>query len=247
MNTNRYSLRRNALAVALCCRGCFFCRGTDLPFFPNMAVVLKVACRGPLGSLRGCWGFGRPQFPLLLEKQRAIAVPVVRHQGSQSIKSPPRSYVPETSLSKPPWPELSVIDPVEEAKQHQEVVLKVSSILAEGKYGRLFAVVHFASRQWKVTNEDLILIENHIDAECGDRIRLEKVLMVGGEDFTLIGRPLLGRNLVRVEATVIEKTESWPQVYMRFWKRHRYQRKKIIVQPQTVLRINTVEVASRLS
>ena len=116
-------------------------------------------------------------------------------------------------------------------------------MLAQGDLGRLFAVVHFASRQWKVTNEDLILIENHIEAECGDRIRMEKVarphtqihttepvtvgccgdslfellstqmgfvsteslihkvlscvsavqvLMVGGEDFTMIGRPLLG-------------------------------------------------------
>ncbi|MGH0138742.1 UNVERIFIED_CONTAM: hypothetical protein FKN15_017569 [Acipenser sinensis] len=107
-----------------------------------------------------------------------------------------------------------------------EVVQKVNSLVAAGQYGRLFAVVHFASRQWKVTNEDLILIENHIDAECGERIRMEKVLLVAGADFTLIGKPLLGRDLVRVEATVIEKTESWPKVHMRFWKRHRYQRKR---------------------
>lgn len=29
-----------------------------------------------------------------------------------------------------------------------------------------------------------------------------------------------------MEATVIEKTESWPKVNMRFWRRHNYQRKK---------------------
>uniref|UniRef100_A0A3Q3RBH6 Large ribosomal subunit protein bL21m n=1 Tax=Monopterus albus TaxID=43700 RepID=A0A3Q3RBH6_MONAL len=110
------------------------------------------------------------------------------------------------------------------------------------EFGRLFAVVHFAGRQWKVTDEDLILIENHIEAECGERIRIEKVLLVGAEDFTLIGRPLLGKELVRVEATVIEKTESWPKVHMRFWKRHRFQRKRIIIQPQTVLRINSIEL-----
>ncbi|KAI5101914.1 39S ribosomal protein L21, mitochondrial isoform X1 [Silurus meridionalis] len=54
------------------------------------------------------------------------------------------------------------------------VVEKVNSLLEKREYGRLFAVVHFASRQWKVTNEDLIQIENHIEAECGDRILLEK-------------------------------------------------------------------------
>ncbi|KAK1159872.1 39S ribosomal protein L21, mitochondrial-like [Acipenser oxyrinchus oxyrinchus] len=170
----------------------------------------------------------------------------VRHQSLQKSKLIP-GYVPETSLSRPPWPEVTLPNPSEVTKQHAEVVQKVNSLIAAGQYGRLFAVVHFASRQWKVTNEDLILIENHIDAECGERIRMEKVLLVAGADFTLIGKPLLGRDLVRVEATVIEKTESWPKVHMRFWKRHRYQRKRIIVQPQTVLRINSIEVAPSLS
>ncbi|XP_072516521.1 large ribosomal subunit protein bL21m [Salminus brasiliensis] len=158
----------------------------------------------------------------------------------------PSDYVPETSLSRPPWPELPLFDKEEEQKRHQAVVQKVNTLIKNGEYGRLFAVVHFASRQWKVTNEDLILIENHIEAECGDQIVLEKVLLVGGEDFTLIGKPLLSRDLVRVEATVIEKTESWPMVQMRFKKRHRFQKKRIIIQPQTVLRINTVEVSPRL-
>lgn len=52
---------------------------------------------------------------------------------------------------------------------------KVNELIARGRYGRLFAVVHFASHQWKVTAEDLILIENELDLECGERIRLEKV------------------------------------------------------------------------
>uniref|UniRef100_A0AAR2L440 Large ribosomal subunit protein bL21m n=1 Tax=Pygocentrus nattereri TaxID=42514 RepID=A0AAR2L440_PYGNA len=136
------------------------------------------------------------------------------------------SYVPETSLSRPPWSDLPLLNKEEEQRRHQVVVQKVNTLIESREYGRLFAVVHFASRQWKVTNEDLILIENHIEAECGDRIVLEKVLLVGGEDFTLIGKPLLSRDLVRVEATVIEKTESWPMVHMRFWKRHRFQKKR---------------------
>nr|XP_013795184.1 PREDICTED: 39S ribosomal protein L21, mitochondrial-like [Apteryx mantelli mantelli] len=120
-------------------------------------------------------------------------------------------------------------------------------MIATGQYGRLFAVVHFASKQWKVTSEDLIMMDNVLEAECGDRIRMEKVLLVGADDFTLIGRPLLGKDLVRVEATVIEKTESWPKINMRFWKRHNYQRKKIIRNPQAVLRINTIDIFPSLS
>ncbi|XP_016391211.1 large ribosomal subunit protein bL21m [Sinocyclocheilus rhinocerous] len=166
-------------------------------------------------------------------------------QSSSSIIYP-ASNVPQTSLSRPPWPELPAFDPEEEERRHQAIVQKVNGLIEKGECGRLFAVVHFASRQWKVTDEDLILIENHIDAACGDSIRMEKVLLVGGNDFTLVGKPLLSRDLVQVHATVIEKTESWPMVHMRFWKRHRFQRKRIIIQPQTVLRINTIDVSPKL-
>ncbi|XP_058015286.1 large ribosomal subunit protein bL21m [Ahaetulla prasina] len=128
-----------------------------------------------------------------------------------------------------------------------EIVQNVNELIATGQYGRLFAVVHFASRQWKITSEDLILIENHIPAECGDRIRMEKVLLVGADNFTLLGKPLLGKDLVRVEATVIEKTESWPRVNVKFRRRKSYETRKIVIQPQTVLRINSIEIAPVLS
>ncbi|XP_063044960.1 39S ribosomal protein L21, mitochondrial [Engraulis encrasicolus] len=209
-----------------------------------MAVTFRNGC---CQFIRTCWRLRSHGLQLSLQKPIGGLLPaLVRQQSSQILKYPP-NYVPETSLSRPPWPEVKIIDPAEEAKQHQDVVQKVNTLLEKGDYGRLFAVVHFASRQWKVTNEDLILIENHIEAECGDRIRMEKVLLVGGENFTLVGRPLLGRDLVRVEATVIEKTESWPKVHMVFKKRKSFQRKKIIIQPQTLLRINSIEVAPRLS
>ncbi|XP_008561741.1 PREDICTED: 39S ribosomal protein L21, mitochondrial [Galeopterus variegatus] len=167
---------------------------------------------------------------------------VSRRFTSQSA-SFPQGYVPKTSLSSPPWPEIVLPDPVEETRHHREVVGKVNELIATGQYGRLFAVVHFASHQWKVTSEDLILIGNELDLACGERIRLEKVLLVGADNFTLLGKPLLGRDLVRVEATVIEKTESWPKVNMKFRKRKNFRKKRIIVTPQTILRINTIEIA----
>lgn len=177
---------------------------------------------------------------------RASLLWSIARKSSQSA-SVLQGVLPKTSLSSPPWPEIKLPDPVEEAKHHRELVQKVNEQISDRQYGRLFAVVHFASRQWKVTSEDLILIEGHIQAECGDRIRMEKVLLVGAEDFTLLGRPLLRKDLVRVEATVIEKTESWPKINMRFRRKCHFQRKKIMIQPQTVLRINTIEIAPALS
>lgn len=184
-------------------------------------------------------------FPL----QSTLHPAAVRLQSSAS--SPPAPAVPpvaKTSLSEPPWAGApSPVSLEEEQRQHGAVVTAVNSIISGQDFGRLFAVVHFAGRQWKVTDEDLILVENHIEAECGDRIRLEKVLLVGAQDFTLVGRPLLAKDLVCVEATVIEKTESRPKVAMWFWKRHRFQKKRIIIQPQTVLRINSIRLAPALT
>ncbi|KAJ7344289.1 hypothetical protein JRQ81_000239 [Phrynocephalus forsythii] len=168
-----------------------------------------------------------------------------RNQSTQN--TPCQRLVAKTSLSSPPWPEIQLPDPVEEAEQHREIVQKVNELIATGQYGRLFAVVHFASRQWKITAEDLILTEDHIQAECGDRIRMEKVLLVGADDFTLVGKPILGKDLVHVEATVIEKTESWPRINMRFRPKRHFQRKRIVIQPQTVLRINSIKIAPALS
>ncbi|XP_053490130.1 39S ribosomal protein L21, mitochondrial [Ictalurus furcatus] len=196
------------------------------------------------GMLRACRRLCSPLQPAVTKQTRCAVPHITRCQREKSTV--PKSYVPETSLSRPPWPELPPYDKETEEQKHQAVVEKVNGLLERREHGRLFAVVHFASRQWKVTSEDLIQIENHIEAECGDRIQLEKVLLVGGENFTLIGKPLLRRDLVRVEATVVEKTESWPMAHMVFWKRHRFQKKRTIVQPQTLLRINSIEVSPTL-
>ncbi|XP_077144128.1 large ribosomal subunit protein bL21m [Ranitomeya variabilis] len=170
----------------------------------------------------------------------------LRGMSAQS-SSLPSSYVPKTSLSEPPWPKIELPDPITEAEEHRELVKKVNSLIATGQFGRLFVIFHLASKQWKVTNEDLILINGPVHAQCGGRIRLEKVLLVGSDNFTLVGKPLLGKDLVRVEATVIEKTESYPKINMKFWRRHRYQKKKITTFRQTILRINSIEIAPTLS
>ncbi|GAA6076770.1 39S ribosomal protein L21, mitochondrial, partial [Tachysurus ichikawai] len=123
--------------------------------------------------LGACWRLGSRLQPALTKHTRCTVSHITRCQRKKST-AVPKSYVPETSLSRPPWPELGPYDKEKEEQEHQAVVEKVNSLLQKREYGRLFAVVHFASRQWKVTSEDLIQIENHIEAECGDHILLEK-------------------------------------------------------------------------
>ena len=73
-------------------------------------------------------------------------------------------------------------------------------------HGRLFAIIGVDLNQWKITEGDLLMLLKETGASLGQRIRLEKVLLVGSKDFSLIGRPLLPRDLINVEATVVEKS-----------------------------------------
>jgi large subunit ribosomal protein L21 len=55
----------------------------------------------------------------------------------------------------------------------------------------MFAVVMIAGSQFKVTTEDVIVIRNAFYPSIGDKIRLEKVLLVGSSDFSVVGKPFL--------------------------------------------------------
>lgn len=63
-------------------------------------------------------------------------------------------------------------------------------------------------KQYKITESDLIVLPGYWPPNIGDKVIFEKVLLVGGTDFTLVGRPMLHKDLVTVEATVVNKTLS---------------------------------------
>ncbi|KAF4533064.1 hypothetical protein B566_EDAN002627 [Ephemera danica] len=78
----------------------------------------------------------------------------------------------------------------------KDIASRINAQIATQSHGRLFAVVQVLGKQFKITDEDLIVVEGNWLPDAGDRIRLEKVLLVGGSDFTLLGRPLLRPDLV---------------------------------------------------
>ncbi|KAJ8315682.1 hypothetical protein KUTeg_007832 [Tegillarca granosa] len=101
--------------------------------------------------------------------------------------------------------EVSIVD---KCMYNSTLATMVNEKIKSDDLGRLFAVVQICSKQRKITAEDIIVVEGDFHPTVGDRIRLEKVLMVGGKDFTLVGRPIISRQIVCVEATVVEKTMS---------------------------------------
>ncbi|KAG5675201.1 hypothetical protein PVAND_005125 [Polypedilum vanderplanki] len=126
--------------------------------------------------------------------------------------------------------------------ERKDPVKNINEMIKNDEAGRLFAVVHICGKQFKVTAGDIILIEGHWEPSNGDELRLEKVLLCGSQDFTLIGRPILQKDLVNVQATVIEKSLSHTRTHFKFKKRKQYRRINFQRQPTTVLRINSIEI-----
>lgn len=93
---------------------------------------------------------------------------------------------------------------------------------------------------------DLIKVLNDIGAPLNSRIVLDKVLCVGGQDFTMFGRPLLPHGLVRVEATVIERALARAKIFQKFKKKENYRKIRYSRDQYTLLRINDIEIKNKI-
>ncbi|XP_051168936.1 39S ribosomal protein L21, mitochondrial [Leptopilina boulardi] len=134
----------------------------------------------------------------------------------------------------------------EDEQLADDVIAEINKQVATEKAGRLFAVVHVCGKQFKVTTNDIIVIQGYWPPSAGDELRLEKVLLVGSSDFTLIGRPILNNELVNVEATVIEKTFSSTKTIFKFKPRKQYRRINFTREQQTMLRIKSINVIGKV-
>ncbi|XP_014248668.1 39S ribosomal protein L21, mitochondrial [Cimex lectularius] len=135
----------------------------------------------------------------------------------------------------------------EELAITRETIDKVNKHIENGEQGRLFAVVHICGKQFKVTDEDLIIIEGYWPPQNADEIKLEKVLLVGGLNFTLVGRPILPPDLVSVTATVIEKDLSHTKTFFYKRRRKQYMRTHFFRSQLTVLRIKEVSISGTIN
>jgi len=111
---------------------------------------------------------------------------------------------------------------------------------------RLFAVIELQGEQYKISQEDILTFGELQPFNPGDKIRLEKVFLVGSTGFTLVGRPLLPRDFVNIEATVLEKTWSNTQYRFVIIPRkqahfHNWHRK-----PVNLIRVNKIEICGQL-
>ncbi|XP_014484957.1 PREDICTED: 39S ribosomal protein L21, mitochondrial [Dinoponera quadriceps] len=127
-----------------------------------------------------------------------------------------------------------------------DVTNEINNQIATNRTGRLFAVIQLLGKQFKVTENDIIILEGFWPPNIGEHLKLEKVLLVGSTDFTLVGRPILNRELVTVNALVIEKTLSHTKTRFRFLKRKRYRRINFYRMQHTMLRIKSIKINSNI-
>lgn len=156
------------------------------------------------------------------------------------------NYKPPKIIAKPITPILPQRSPSEDQKGCSNVISQVNKVIAEKTEGRLFAVIHLCGKQFKVTAGDIILVEGYWPPTIGDQIRLEKVLLVGGNDFTLIGRPIVDKNLVDVQATIVEKTLTHTKTHFKKKRRKQYMRINFQRSPNTMIRINSIDIIGQL-
>ncbi|XP_050548571.1 39S ribosomal protein L21, mitochondrial [Daktulosphaira vitifoliae] len=128
----------------------------------------------------------------------------------------------------------------EDNKFTNEVLKNVNEAIKNSN--RLFAVVHICGKQFKVTDNDLVLIDGYWPPNVGDRVKFQKVLLAGGIDFTLIGTPILDPDTVHVNATVVDKDLSHTRTNFKRLKRKQYMRINFIRKEITTLRINSIRI-----
>lgn len=122
----------------------------------------------------------------------------------------------------------------------------ISERNAESGLGKdLFTVVHCGGKQFKVSTGDVLVVEN-MAADVGSLINLNKVLMVGSKEFTVVGAPLLDANFASVHARVMEKTRSRRQIVYKFKRRKRYRKKIHHRHVRVLLQVEAISLSPTL-
>lgn len=69
-----------------------------------------------------------------------------------------------------------------------------------------------------------------------------KVLVAGGQDFSIIGRPIIPKDLINVQATIIEKTLTHTKTHFKKKRRKQYMRINFYRSSNTMIMINSIDI-----
>ncbi|XP_047327258.1 50S ribosomal protein L21, mitochondrial [Impatiens glandulifera] len=132
----------------------------------------------------------------------------------------------------------------EKEKESAEIGYKVIGPLQPSekvykKYEPVYAVIQIGSHQFKVSNDDYIYVERLKFCEVNDKLILNRVLMLGSQTQTMIGRPILPN--AEVHAVVEEHALDAKVIIFKKKRRKNYRRTKGHRQELTRLRIMDIQ------
>ncbi len=101
----------------------------------------------------------------------------------------------------------------------------------------VFAIIETGGKQYKVNEGDTIYIEK-LEAEAGDKVTFDKVLVISGDDGLKIGAPAVEG--AKVEANVV-KNGKGKKIHILKYKSKKNEKKKIgHRQPYTKVQIEKI-------
>lgn len=101
----------------------------------------------------------------------------------------------------------------------------------------MFAIIKTGGKQYKVSEGDVIKVEK-IEAEAGDKIEFDQVLMVAGDDVK-VGNPVVEG--AKVQAEVLDQKKDKKIVIFKFKAKKNYRKKKGHRQPYTLVKIEKID------
>ncbi len=101
----------------------------------------------------------------------------------------------------------------------------------------MYAVVEIAGKQYKVTNNDEILVPTRKE-KAGDKVKFDRVLLLGSDKEITVGHPLVSG--ASVEATVMDGVRGEKVIVFKKKKRKGYRLKKGHRQDYTRVQITNI-------
>ena len=101
----------------------------------------------------------------------------------------------------------------------------------------MYAIILTGGKQYKVSEGDVIYVEK-LNAEAGEEVTLDKVVLVSDNDNVKVGTPFV--NGASVKANIVKNGKS-KKIYVFKYKSKKNEKKKIgHRQPYTKLQINSI-------
>ena len=101
----------------------------------------------------------------------------------------------------------------------------------------MYAVVEIAGKQYKVTNNDTIVVPTRKE-KPGDKVKFDRVLLLGSDKEVTVGHPLVAG--ASVEATVVDGVRGEKLIVFKKKKRKGYRLKKGHRQDYTRVQITNI-------